>query len=254
MKQITFLAMCLCCRLAVGTPAALSDAESDVTAIKNVIIAETSSWASKDYAAWQETWVQDPEALAVYISKYNHREIRSWKAIAASMKEQMAENPEPFLAEIVRENFSIRVDGTLAWAAYEEVYITGGENDRERWHSRQLRTLVKQDGQWKILSLTGVEDYGYNPDFAEIEWDMNMTGRRLLAMGKIPEAIEFFAFIVKMYPESANAYDSLAEAYTAEGNIDLAVENYLKAQELDPGNQNTVEMLEKLSGQRSGEQ
>jgi predicted negative regulator of RcsB-dependent stress response len=42
-------------------------------------------------------------------------------------------------------------------------------------------------------------------------------------------------------------YDSLGEAYAADGNKELAILNYKKSLELDPGNQNAKQMLEQLN-------
>ena len=39
-------------------------------------------------------------------------------------------------------------------------------------------------------------------------------------------ALEFFLHNVKLYPESANVYDSLGEGYEAAGKLNLAKENY----------------------------
>jgi tetratricopeptide (TPR) repeat protein len=239
---------------AAGVQESLADKHPETDAIKKVIIAETNCWARKDYDGWQKTWYHGPEVISVYISKYSHQEKVGWDQIAEAMKTQMTENSEPFEAEITRDNFIIRADGGLAWVTYDESYVLTRDNTRKReWHSRQMRTLVKKNGEWLILSLTGIDDYGYATDFAQIEWDLNMTGHRLLNMGKISEAIDLFAFIVDMYPKSANARESLAEAYTAEGDIDRAVEYYLEAQEIDPDNKNTVEMLEKLKRERASQ-
>jgi tetratricopeptide (TPR) repeat protein len=60
------------------------------------------------------------------------------------------------------------------------------------------------------------------------------------------EAIETFKYAVSEYPESANAYDSLGEAYMKAGNKALAIENYEKSLELDPDNENAKKMLEQL--------
>lgn len=251
MKRVNCLLLLILCLICLPAGVAAADVEAEVDAIKKVIISETDSWAKKDYAAWQKAWYQGADAMSVYISKYFHQEKSGWDEISTAMKGQMKENPEPLDAKIMRDNFQVRVDGDLAWITYDEKYVMKDETARGReWHSRQFRTLVKKDDAWLIVSLTGIDDYGYGADYNEIEWDLNMTGHRLLDLAKISEAIELFSLIVKMYPESANAYDSLAEAYTADGEIDLAVENYLKAQQLDPENQNAVEMLEKLKKER----
>ena len=51
---------------------------------------------------------------------------------------------------------------------------------------------------------------------------------------------------VEFYPESANTYDSLAEAYMKSGDNKLAIINYKKSLELNPNNSNAVERLKVL--------
>jgi len=51
---------------------------------------------------------------------------------------------------------------------------------------------------------------------------------------------------VEMNPQSANAHDSLGEAYMINGNKELAIKNYKKSLELNPDNTNAKEMLNKL--------
>jgi tetratricopeptide (TPR) repeat protein len=71
-------------------------------------------------------------------------------------------------------------------------------------------------------------------------------GNALIQYKKLNEAIELFNFIVGEYPQSANAYYSLGEAYMKAGNKDLATESYEKSLELNPDNQNAKQMLEQL--------
>lgn len=54
--------------------------------------------------------------------------------------------------------------------------------------------------------------------------------------------------IVKLYPESGNAHDSLAEVYYRSGDITRAIENYRQSLVLDPGNTNAAEQLKVLRG------
>jgi tetratricopeptide (TPR) repeat protein len=71
-------------------------------------------------------------------------------------------------------------------------------------------------------------------------------GYGLLGRNKVNEAIEFFSFVVEEYPQSADAYDSLGEAYMTAGKKELAIENYRKSLELNPDNENAKKMLEQL--------
>jgi len=71
-------------------------------------------------------------------------------------------------------------------------------------------------------------------------------GYQLLSRNKVNEAIDLFSFVVEEYPNSANAYDSLGEAYMTAGNKELAIQHYKKSLELNPVNENAKKMLEQL--------
>ncbi len=82
--------------------------------------------------------------------------------------------------------------------------------------------------------------------YINTERSMNNLGYRLMEMKRHAHAIEIFKLNVESYPQSANAYDSLAEAYMTNGNNELAIKNYGRSLELNPANSNAVEMLRKL--------
>jgi predicted alpha/beta superfamily hydrolase len=58
---------------------------------------------------------------------------------------------------------------------------------------------------------------------------MNQVGYTIMGQGNMDEAITAFKLNVERYPNSANVYDSLAEAYERSGKLDLARPNYEKA-------------------------
>ena len=65
--------------------------------------------------------------------------------------------------------------------------------------------------------------------------------------GKKDAALEFFKMNTVEFPNSANAFDSLGEAYMENGDSKKAIENYKKSIELNPGNDNAKKMIEKLT-------
>jgi tetratricopeptide (TPR) repeat protein len=73
-------------------------------------------------------------------------------------------------------------------------------------------------------------------------------GYRLIGEKRLAQAIEIFKLNVDPYPRSANAYDSLAEAYMASGNKELAIKFYEKSVQLNPNNQSGIEALKRLEG------
>ncbi len=77
---------------------------------------------------------------------------------------------------------------------------------------------------------------------------LNTLGYTLMRQNKLPEAIAIFKVNVELYPNSWNVYDSLGEAYMANGDKELAITNYKKSLELNPKNSGGVQMLKKLEG------
>jgi len=75
---------------------------------------------------------------------------------------------------------------------------------------------------------------------------LNEIGYRLLGNNKIREAVKVFKLNVKLYPNSANVYDSLGEAFLKAGEKELAKKNYEKSLELNPENASAKKTLEEL--------
>ena len=78
---------------------------------------------------------------------------------------------------------------------------------------------------------------------------MNDVGYWLLGEERVEEAIEVFTMNVEDYPNSANAHDSLGEAYMIHGDTELSIKHYQRSLGLNPGNTNALGMLRKLRRQ-----
>lgn len=81
-----------------------------------------------------------------------------------------------------------------------------------------------------------------NPDDALFrENSVNLIGYQLMQAQKVKAAIEVLKLNVAAYPNSANVYDSLSDAYEADGNRELAIQNAEKALERLSGDSNLDE-------------
>lgn len=108
------------------------------------------------------------------------------------------------------------------------------------------KTLKEKDIQAAIIEYeTYKKD---NPkDFNFQASELNRLGNYLLTSKKnIEDAIEIFKFNIRIFPNYAKGFDSLAEAYMMAGNKREAIKNYAKSLELDPNNTNAVEKLNEL--------
>jgi imidazolonepropionase-like amidohydrolase len=95
--------------------------------------------------------------------------------------------------------------------------------------------------QYHDLKSTQLDVYNFD------EAELNTLGYQLLGSKNFKDAIRIFQLNVEAYPQSGNAYDSLAEAYMDNGDTRLAIANYQKSLQLDPSNSNAVQMLKKLN-------
>jgi Tfp pilus assembly protein PilF len=90
--------------------------------------------------------------------------------------------------------------------------------------------LKAADEHYKWLS----QKFGYAIPTPEAL--VNQIGYQFLGSEKPEEAIATFKANVERYPNSANVYDSLGEAYEKTGHLDWAAPQYEKAQALSKEN------------------
>jgi len=83
-------------------------------------------------------------------------------------------------------------------------------------------------------------------DQAIDEETMNRIGYVLLRGKKVSDAIEVFTQNVADHPDSWNVFDSLGEAYAADGQTALAIQTYERSLQLNPANAGGAEALKKL--------
>ena len=83
-------------------------------------------------------------------------------------------------------------------------------------------------------------------DYRFDEWELNSFAYDLLAVGKTDDALAVFKKNAMQYPDASNPYDSLGEIYLQLGDNDKAIQNFKRSLELDPGNTNAAEMLQRL--------
>jgi tetratricopeptide (TPR) repeat protein len=86
-----------------------------------------------------------------------------------------------------------------------------------------------------------------HPELEIPEGALNNLGLQLVFNPEISDnGIKVFQFAVKLYPESANLYDSMAEGYLFIGNTEKAIESFELSLKLDSSNQNAIQRLKEL--------
>lgn len=102
----------------------------------------------------------------------------------------------------------------------------------------QNKTFATLNTKAGLLKLTGKPDEGDKimKDAMAIatENDLNNYGYQLLGNGENDKAIEILTIVTERFPKSANAWDSLGEAYALKGDKTNAVKNFKKSLSLNP--------------------
>jgi polyisoprenoid-binding protein YceI len=94
--------------------------------------------------------------------------------------------------------------------------------------------------QYKEAKQNQTDVFQFSPN------QLNVVGYKLLQHGQIKEALEFFKLNVESYPDKASVYDSLGDAYLANGDKKQATKNFKKSLELDGANTSAIESLRSL--------
>ncbi len=104
-----------------------------------------------------------------------------------------------------------------------------------------LLNVNKATENYYSLKENSRNDYSFeNPG------ELNKLGYELLRLGKNSESITIFKLATKEFPENANLFDSLGEAYFTNKQYDLALDCYNKAISLGGTNGNAEIMIEKI--------
>jgi CubicO group peptidase (beta-lactamase class C family) len=112
--------------------------------------------------------------------------------------------------------------------------------------SYAVMAIVKKSSYNNLLGFYDRAKTDKKYSFKDAESSLNSRAYELMNSHRLDDALKVFRLIVHEYPNSANAYDSLGEAYLANGNKDLALLNYKKSLRLNPANDNAEKIIDSL--------
>src|SRR6476659_5142166 len=213
----------LCVVVSLACGGGLASAQTgDEQAIKAVVRAETQAWIDRNADAWKATWLQDGSASRAVVQAGSYSSQRGWENIAAPMLKDFKDNPTALPYSPTMAHFVARQQGNLAFVEYDQGMTATGQAASGN-PSREYRVLQRTAGQWKIASqITHVVDsFGDTP--GAVGDRLNGAGFGLLRTGHAQDAIEIFKMNVRLSPQSADAFSSLAEGYAANDQKDLAL-------------------------------
>jgi Protein of unknown function (DUF2911)/Tetratricopeptide repeat len=216
---------------------------------------------SKDYRSWGNFWYdpnQDLMRADIKVRDGSHTEMltydfinldkNSGELVLSWEKKQFPIKIEFAVDALVMANATEELKNTVgfSWTGYNSAanYSLQNKINLEqglKWSDRAValnKSFATLNVRSKLLAALGKspESELALKDALAIatEVEINNYGYQLLGEGKHDKAIEILAMNTKKYPTSANAWDSLGEAYATKGDKPNAIKNFKKALSLNP--------------------
>lgn len=116
--------------------------------------------------------------------------------------------------------------------------------DKKLWTEEDItNAFFKNDNTEAIQTYYSLKNENPTLNFEDTLITIAYT---LMSSDRLSDAIKVFEFNIKENPKSVNAFDSLAEGYFNNGQLELSKENYKKSLDLNSENKNAKEMIIKI--------
>lgn len=125
-----------------------TDVEQEKEYILQTLNNETKAAFQRDYKAWSEKWVHDPNITKTYLDFHENTfsESVGWKEISEFVKTFMEKHPEPEPTPELLDQIEVRLYSDGAWVTYTQ-------QDSLRGRKRETRLMEKVNGVWKIAGM-----------------------------------------------------------------------------------------------------
>jgi hypothetical protein len=176
--------------MVLAAPIAFSQNAEDEN-IKKVIRAETDAYYRSDPNAWQNTWIHSAKISATYAANGYYNMVTGWDNFGPQIINYLKNSSNHSSVNIKNDSFNITNNGNMAWADYKQIITGAGQDSTRNRTSHEYRVLVKDNNEWKILSIIS-----HGPSVAtstapqDIENSLNTTGYNLITANRLNDAIE----------------------------------------------------------------
>lgn len=143
--------------------------QAEKDAILAIIEKETASFFARDYNAWKSTYAQTEYAFQAWSNRDGTFDASvGWNGIDNTVGKYINDNPEPQSSShpvVERKNIKYKFYGPDACYLTWDQFNSNKEGDNFH-HSKEVRVMEKENGQWKIVCVAAFWDY-VNPIAAD---------------------------------------------------------------------------------------
>lgn len=175
--------------------------DDDVAAITALIHRNRIAIWMRDYDGWASCFVHAP-----YLARWGWWSLggvfvrHGWDSISERLRREMLERPKPW-PELAYDtklvNLSLRIDGDMAWATFEQHYpgIPIWDGGRGPGLAHEMRVFERHAGEWKIAFLCLLD--GNHPDDGVLRLLLDGEGRVLTTGPELARALEDDDLVVR---------------------------------------------------------
>ncbi len=128
--------------------------DADQALILSVVENESRDFYKKDHTAWSRHYVHSPKVHWVCVEQDVTLRANGWDDLSRFVSDWMQANPEPIdykQANFMLTDVQITISGDMAFVSMKSSNI---QPDGKPRHLIGSRTMLRENGEWKILSMT----------------------------------------------------------------------------------------------------
>lgn len=184
--------------------------------------------------------------LAWFLGEYKGNKVRSHSGMDTGFRSNLIILPERGIAVVVMINSDYIGTKVLCESILD--ILLGEEVDyiKRSLASHIVRTMFNNNSEIALQEYNKIKENSIGK-YLVYEDEFNAIAYNLLERKRIKEAIDVLNLSIKIFPGSANLYDSLGEMYLCQGNKKQALASYKKSFELNPNNKEAKKIIDELS-------
>lgn len=135
-----------------------TNAEDSVGILKAIEM-ETRNFYKKDHAAWSKSYVQNDKVFWICVEPEVSLRAKGWNDLSKFVAEWMKANPEPMdyeKSKFETTRIHLEIKGEMAFVTLQGSNLA--EDEKTTRYTMGSRTMVKENGDWKILAMSSYPD------------------------------------------------------------------------------------------------
>lgn len=145
-----------------------NNSEIEKKAILKAIEDETRAFYSKDHSKWSESYLHSSKVFWVCVEPDVTLRASGWDDLSLFVAGWMKENPKPIdyeKSKFEQNNVQMTIEGNIAFVSMNGSNIQPDGNIR---FINGSRTMIKENGIWKILAMTSYPSDSPNGSSANV--------------------------------------------------------------------------------------